>query len=257
MDTFKGHKARTYTETLGHLGTTNTTKQTKSNKTRRGPRRHQHGPWPWWQSPGPARRPWAFPLESLTDKGTEARRPGGHSRALNLPPGTHKILLNVSEILPILLQGLLKKAGLRGRPLLHLVPAEDGPALRHQGRDGLGDVVHTPVQRVHGVELQQERRGRPGPRAGATPPRPAPGRRRTRAVCGRPQDPGAGPPSHLGGAKDSLGGQPGASGESAGRGRAARSSRGKQPRSQAHFARGGAPGGGGSASRQWVADPRA
>lgn len=67
--------------------------------------------------------------------------------------GTHEVLLNVREVLPVLLQSLLEKAGLGGRPLLHLVPAEHGPALRHQRRDGLGDVVHALVQCVHGMEL--------------------------------------------------------------------------------------------------------
>lgn len=212
---------------------------------------------PWWLSPGPSRRPWAFPPEPPTDKGTEKRRPGGHSRALNLRPGTHEVLLNVSEILPVLLQSLLEKAGLRGRPLFHLVPAEDGPALRHQGRDGLGDVVHTPVQRVHGVELQQERRGRLGPRAGATPPRPVPGRRHTRAVweATGPRGWPSLPPGR--GIRTVSGGRPGASGESTGTGQAARSRRGEQVCSQAHFGRGGTPGGRGSAGRQWVTDPRA
>lgn len=66
---------------------------------------------------------------------------------------TYKILLNICEVFAIFLQRLLKQICLRGAPLLHLVPAEDGSPLRHQRGDGPGHVVAGGMEGVHGVKL--------------------------------------------------------------------------------------------------------
>lgn len=66
---------------------------------------------------------------------------------------THKVLLDVGEVFAVLLQRLLEQVGLGGAPLLHFVPAENRPSLRHQRRDGPGHVVAGGVERVHGVKL--------------------------------------------------------------------------------------------------------
>lgn len=69
---------------------------------------------------------------------------------------THKILLDVGEVFAVLLQRLLEQVGLGRAPLLHFIPAEDGPTLRHQRRDGPGHVVACGVEGVHRVKLRHE-----------------------------------------------------------------------------------------------------
>lgn len=76
-----------------------------------------------------------------------------HFQKASFWSSTHKILLDVGEVLAVLLQRLLKQVGLGRTPLLHFVPAEDGSPLGHQRRDGSSHVVAGGMERVHGVKL--------------------------------------------------------------------------------------------------------
>lgn len=67
--------------------------------------------------------------------------------------GTHKVLPDVSEVLAILVERLLKQVGLGGGPLLHFVPAQHGARCRHQGRQRRLYAVAGLVESVHRVEL--------------------------------------------------------------------------------------------------------
>ncbi len=69
---------------------------------------------------------------------------------------THKILLDISEVFAVFLQSLLKQVGLRGAPLLHFIPAEDGPTLRHQSCDTSSHVIAVGMESIHSMKLKHK-----------------------------------------------------------------------------------------------------
>ena len=66
-------------------------------------------------------------------------------------PG-QEVLLDVVEVLAVLLDGLLEEAGLGAAPVLHLVPAEDGPGGRDQAGQRSRDVIAVGVQGLREIE---------------------------------------------------------------------------------------------------------
>lgn len=73
---------------------------------------------------------------------------------------TYKVLTDVIEVFAILLQGFFEQAGFGGRPLLHLVSAQDWSSKWHKDTDGTAQVIAVPVQCIHGMELGRRKASR-------------------------------------------------------------------------------------------------